>query len=396
MARPLYQSSVGTTPTRAADGHAGLWYDKFCDQWNTAPWSMQAGGGDDRQANPKLSWIHKLTSSPLGVASALTESTTRLIRLSLQSHGISLVFRSDSRFVTGLGRSHPVENGFAWHHTLGTPYLPGSSIKGMVRAWASQQADPRPDEVVLDRIFGQRSASNKAGFSGGVCFLDAVPIAPVRVEADVLTPHYAAWSPGDPPGDWRSPIPVPFMVTQEGLELLFTLLPCPPGVRQDPAEQAAEQEQMQQDLKLLTGWLSEALTWAGAGAKTAVGYGRFQLQAEKTEELRQDELQRQQDKLRAQEEAERIANLSPLDRELETIASGEANLAPYRTWIKAVENGHWADDPESAWLVLERIETAMRLVGDWKEISEKKNKNKPDKRFTLTRKVIQLKAQLAR
>jgi len=398
MARPLYQPSDSAIPTRAHDGHAGLWYDKFCDQWNTAPWSMQAGGGDDRQANPKLSWIDSLTRSELGDRSALEESTTRLIRLSLQTHGISLVFRSDSRFVTGLGRSHPVENGFAWHPTLGTPYLPGSSIKGMVHAWAKQEAAATKEtdhqsvseanQAKIDRLFG------KAGQSGSVSFLDAVPIAPVSVEADVLTPHYAGWSPGDPPGDWRSPTPVPFLVTKEGLGLLFTLIPCPPTARPDQDQRAADLQQLQQDLELLKSWLIEALTWAGAGAKTAVGYGRFQLLKEKSEELRQAELQRQQAKQQAQQEAERIANLDPLDRELEELAAAEPTTnppkPPYHAWIKAVVNDRWSEQPATARVVLIRIERAMREAGDWKEISQKKNPNKQSKNFLLTQKVKEL------
>lgn len=395
MARPLYQPSDGAIPNRAADGHAGLWYDKFCDQWNTEPWSMQAGGGADRQANPKLTWIDSLSRSALGDSSALKESTIRLIRLSLQTHGISLVFRSDSRFVTGLGRSHPVENGFAWHPTLGTPYLPGSSIKGLVHAWAKQEAAAMKEtedqsvseanQARLDRLFG------KAGQSGSVCFLDAVPIAPVSVEADVLTPHYAAWSHDEPPGDWRSPTPVPFLVTKEGLELLFTLIPCPPTARPNQEQGAADQPLMQQDLELLKGWLSEALTWAGAGAKTAVGYGRFQLREEKSEELRQEELQRQQAKQQAQQEAERIANLDPLDQELETIARGDLNLAPYRTWIKAVENNRWRDNPAVELQVLDRIVSAMKQAGPgyWKDITNAKKPEK-DKVFQNTLKVKKL------
>jgi len=43
--------------------------------------------------------------------------------------GEPLLIRTAWRFVSGLGRSRPVENGFVWHHTLGVPYLPGSSIR---------------------------------------------------------------------------------------------------------------------------------------------------------------------------------------------------------------------------------------------------------------------------
>ena len=84
--------------------------------------------------------------------------------------------------MTGLGRSHPVENGFAWHPTLGMPYLPGSSVKGMVRAWAEQETDPRPASEELDRLLGKQNSA------GSVCFLDALPIKPVKLEADVMTP----------------------------------------------------------------------------------------------------------------------------------------------------------------------------------------------------------------
>lgn len=373
MVCPLYQAVADAVPTWVGHGNAGLWYDKFCDQWTTTPWSMQAGG---QGANPKLSWINTLAGRGHGVADRLEEYTNRLIRLSFQQGGRSLVFRAESRFVTGLGRSHPVENGFAWHHTLGTPYLPGSSIKGMVRAWAEKQADPTPDSSIIKRVFGA------PGQAGAISFLDALPITPVEVEADVLTPHTAAWSPSNPPGDWCSPGPVPFLVTAAGLRLLFTVVPC--------GKAAAG------DLDQVESWLTEALTWAGAGAKTAVGYGRMGLDHPKTDDLWQAEQQRQQRKQEALREQERLARMDPLDRELEQLAAAAPVTSPpsppYGAWIKAVESGRWRDQPATALQVLDRIETAMRLVGDWKETSQKKNQSKPDRRFKLTNHVKELRA----
>lgn len=380
MVLPLYQLVADVTPTRASHGNAGLWYDKFCDKWTTPPWSMKGGG---QGANPKLSWIKTLTGHVHGVPDQLEEFTNRLIRLSLQHGGRSLVFHAESRFVTGLGRSHPVENGFAWHPTLGTPYLPGSSIKGMVRAWAEKQADPTPSSTIIERVFGA------PGQAGAISFLDAVPITPVNVEADVLTPHTAAWSPSNPPGDWCSPGPVPFLVTAAGLRLLFTVVPCGRLAKDHP-------EEIKSDLDQVQSWLIEALTWAGAGAKTAVGYGRMELDQPKTDGLWQAEQQRQHRKQEALLEQERLARMDPLDRELEKLAAAEPAtsppLPPYRAWIKAVESGHWRDQPAIALQVLDRIETAMRLVGDWKETSQKKNPNKPDKRFKLTNHVKELRA----
>lgn len=384
MARPLYQPAADATPTRAADGNAGLWYDKFCDKWKVpdrtrgTDWSLEADKSDNKDSSPKLKWMKTLTGQAHGAAAQLEETTTRLIRLSLQQGGVSLVFLTESRFVTGLGRSHPVENGFAWHPTLGTPYLPGSSIKGMVRAWAEQEADqqddPGPDKDTIARLFGA------PGQVGKVCFLDAVPIAPVRVEADVLTPHYAGWSPADPPGDWKAPKPIPFLVTAAGLRLLFTVLP---NGRQ------AKDDLSQDDLKHVETWLTDALTWAGAGAKTAVGYGRMELDRSKSDELLQAERQRQQQMQKARDAAEHLASLDPLDRELEDIARGEPNFPRHRAWIKAVESGRWDDQAAIKRTVLERIEATMRRDDYWRETFSKKH----EKKYNATRKVQELLAR---
>ena len=367
MVRPLYQPRSGAFPKRDERGHAGLWYDKFCDRWSIKTWQLEAKD----PATGKLGWIKTLTGQPLGQRQQLQEACTRLIQLATCRGGKVLVLRSESRFVTGLGRSHPIENGFAWHPTLGTPYLPGSSIKGMVRAWAKQE-DPQADTAMLNRIFGA------AGKSGALSFLDAVPTEPMRVEADVMTPHYAGWSPQDPPGDWRSPVPVPFLVTAAGMPLLFSLIPC------DTLEPS--------DLERVMGWLADALAWAGAGAKTAVGYGRMVLDQDTTsqrvEEVRKEQTARQAEIARA----ERLATLDPLERELEEIAAAETNLAPYRTWIKAVQSGRWSAQRADEKRVLQMIVNAMKGGGVWKETSAKKQPSK-DKEYQLT---LQVKDLLAK
>ncbi len=253
MNRPLYEG-VGAEPTVCPDGgHAGLWFDKFCCTWtdNRDCWDMSA--------EEKLRWIKSLVHAPAGgqeqIREQIREYARRQVRMVARLGGRFSVFSTESRFVTGLGRSHPVENGFAWHPTLGTPYLPGSSVKGLLRAWAEQDTKTGADPKILGRVFGERDQV------GGICFLDAVPTEPVQLAADIMTPHYAGWSPDDPPGDWRSPTPIPFLVTAEKMPFLFGFTPR----GSLPAN----------DLEIVSGWLREALQWAGGGAKTAVGYGRF-------------------------------------------------------------------------------------------------------------------------
>ena len=252
MTRPLYNAACQKPKGRAANGHAGLWFDKFCDQWHVSDneWTMSSNAKGD---NPKLQWIRDLTRYPVGEKSLITEHVVRQMKLAKARGGRSFVFKTESRFVTGIGHSHPVENGFAWHPVLGTPFLPGSSIKGVVRAWA--QADPQ-SKTRCQYLLGHKENT------GYVCFLDAIPFKAVRLEADIITPHYAGWSEEDPPGDWHSPTPIPFLVTPAQTSFLFSVIPCHVTVTAD-------------DLTLIWNWLSEALAWTGGGAKTAIGYGRF-------------------------------------------------------------------------------------------------------------------------
>jgi len=255
--RPLYKSFL-QPPQQLKTGNTGLWYDKFCDQWNDEDWTLSVN--DKTRANPKLNWIKTVTEQPIGCMELLEESISRLLRFITTKKGIFGIFTTKSRFVMGLGRNHPVENGFAWHPTLGVPYLPGSSLKGLVRAWAQQDAEPPMPHV--DEILGS------AGKAGHVVFVDAIPVEPVWLEADVVTPHYVGWNCEKPPGDWRGPTPAPFLVTKPEMAFVFALLPARPAATET--------------VKDVFKWLQNALTDAGAGAKTSVGYGRFCFDDSKT------------------------------------------------------------------------------------------------------------------
>lgn len=254
-------------------GHRGLWFDKFCDQWLEVDgaWTMKTvkGEGDKKESrNPKLDWLRAvLNGRPLvGEQEQIQATIGRLVRMVSGLNGSFAVFRTENRFVTGLGRSHPLENGFAWHPTLGTPFLPGSSLKGLVHAWAQTAGEAAPERIAS--LFGQAGSQGRAGT---VCFLDALPAGPVRLEVDVLTPHYAGWTGDDPPGDWRSLKPVPFLVTAMEQRFIFGVVPC----RGLPPE----------DMETVFEWMRQALLWEGAGAKTAVGYGRFVEDEEATARL---------------------------------------------------------------------------------------------------------------
>lgn len=279
--RPLYKLEEDGTylqqQVRKQNGHAGLYFDKFCDKWSIdgANWKMDG--------TSRLDWINHFTKQRVGTEQSLHESARRLMWLIKKRDGCAEVFKSEYSFVTGLGRSHPVENGFTWHPIFGTPYLPGSSIKGLVRSWAEKEFGSGSDGEILNRLLGSRKNA------GSICFLDAIPTKPVQLKADVMTPHYANWSETEPPGDWCSPTPIPLLVMAEETSLLFGII----------SHGTIEYD----DLDRVMGWLKKALAQSGGGAKTAVGYGRFGYDEEETSEWR-SRLDKEQRRAEAQENPE--------------------------------------------------------------------------------------------
>ena len=368
MIRPLPGYATPAPNTRPHDGHTGLWFDKLCNRWRVEgrTWSMKSEKGE----GPKLEWIETLTTGKVGTARQIEEYASRLVRLIDGRGGRYAVFATESRFVTGLGRSHPVENGFAWHPTLGTPYLPGSSVKGLVRAWARLDAAPSPSCETVERLLGD------PGNAGGISFLDAVPIEPVQLEADVMTPHYAGWTREKPPGDWCSPTPIPFLVVAAKTPFLFGVVSC--GADAD-------------DLCAVMSWLWSALAWSGAGAKTAIGYGRFGKDDEKAVDLKQrlrDQDIEAEERMRAEREAReretRLAALTPTEREIEEVIDNrqDRNMSAIIAVMQAVENGRWAG---AAKLEVARwLRARMEKEMSWREVSRKKNPAKDrDHRNTL-------------
>jgi CRISPR-associated protein Cmr6 len=304
--RPLYKALARNTVLECNWGNAGLWYDKFCDRWSANPndpklsdWTLTADA--DAERNPKLEWINSLPKRQVADGIELERFCRRQSKL-LATFGQSpLFFKTDWCFVTGLGREYPLENGFAWHQMLGVLYLPGSSVKGMVRAYAEYWLEGDGDNSTrIDSIFGPAVKTKAAKSVGSIIFLDAVPLQPVRLEADVMTPHYGPYykdaSGGTAPGDWRSPTPLPFLVVAADTPFQFGLLP--------------RRSNVQSDLDIVCQWLVDALDWIGAGAKTAVGYDRMSADEESLEK-HEESLAREQQKKRARGAEERKRKMSP-------------------------------------------------------------------------------------
>jgi len=261
-----------------ATGNPGLWWDRFFDEWS-APGSEnwpQPRPRKDGYPGGKEAWLRRFVGKALGDPTSLQEWQGRMQRLVEAQRGRSKPMQLQPPFVTGMGQPHPVENGFLWHHTLGVPYLPASGIKSMVSRFASDvlQAngtDPDAADVTIKRLFGS-PGDEPGGGVGSVAFLDALPTRPVEVGVELVNPHAGKFLEDDDavvhaPAAWVEPVPVPFLVVAGEVPFLFCLLGCPrPGIPDDRIEA---------DLEIAERWLTGALEWLGAGAKTASAYGRF-------------------------------------------------------------------------------------------------------------------------
>jgi len=253
--RPLY---AGYPNTDRID-NAGLRFDKFFAGWKElGAWT---GGGQEKPIpeNAKSEWVIRFAKNTVGHDEQLAEYAARTRALVTHQQGQAFTARTQGRLVAGTGRSHPIEVGLAWHHTLGVPYLPGSGFKGIVREWAEGWTGKEIDQALVIELLGSQEEV------GAVVFLDALPTKPVKLAADVMTPHYGDYyqdsSGNTPPGDWLSPTPIPFLTVADGQEFLFAVVPA------DPTHKGLCGQAMV--------WLQDALANLGAGAKTAAGYGRF-------------------------------------------------------------------------------------------------------------------------
>ena len=182
----------------------------------------------------------------------------------------SVVLNLETRLFIGLTGGGMMETGCAIAHSHGAPYIPGSSVKGVVNAHARERFDTTEEgRAIRDELFGVPPAGDwSAGLSGAITFHDAwwapgsaeTPLTP-----EVVTthhPNYYGKDGCDPETDFDSPVPNAQIAVRGGF--LFVI--------EGPSDWLELTEQM----------LVSALTVRGAGAKTRTGYGLFRVETTDT------------------------------------------------------------------------------------------------------------------
>lgn len=192
----------------------------------------------------------------------------KAILQSLKSSGWHVkpfIATTDSRLIIGLGGTSVLETGMTLHPLYGFPYLPGSGLKGLARAYAKIAEDFLDEETkkkLLHEIFGSEDkdphnvANNR---QARVFFMDGLPTTFPKLELDIMNPHYSEYYQGNkPPADYLNPVPVTFLTVAAGQKFSFAVYSRDKNL----AEKAKA-------------WLIGGLTKLGAGGKTNVGYGYF-------------------------------------------------------------------------------------------------------------------------
>ncbi|HOM11199.1 MAG TPA: type III-B CRISPR module RAMP protein Cmr6 [Spirochaetota bacterium] len=274
-------------------GNYGLWYTKYipvsCDEQNFAKASDDKG--DTTNAVNYYFKRYNVTNNVL-----LNELSNRHVQqkefmkaMEKNYHAIELRVKLISPLLTGVGYPHPSESSLLFEHTLGIPYIPASSIKGVVRfAFTIGLLDDdiygtenyygtdkdgkrflKEELTPVKDAFGYSADNNSEtnnkeiikSSRGKVIFLDAYPEKIPGLIVDILNPHYPEYYSGNkPPADNQDPLPVKFLAVARDTVFLFRVL-----VKKVNDEL----------LVLVKNAIERAFFEEGVGAKTTIGYGRF-------------------------------------------------------------------------------------------------------------------------
>ena len=263
--------------------HPGLVFDRYFPCWdkhykrfsNSAK-SSRDGGRDAAPppTDPLIGFVrdYNRLAEFQEWTGLLDDVHRRLDNLVEWRGGRRWVFRLQDRLATGLGADHPLDNGFVFDRSVGVPYLSGSSVKGLCRAWANLAQ--RDFSAKLEPLFGtgpETGADDQSGRQGEVVFLAAYPDGWPELEIDIINAHHPKYY-GAPdsqrvahgryaPLDIEDPVPVNFLTVKAGTRFVFRVLNG--GQTSDRVDRVRP-------------LLESALADFGIGAKTALGYGVMQ------------------------------------------------------------------------------------------------------------------------
>lgn len=282
---PILRASAEAFECRGQTSqNPGLIFDRFAPQW-------EADGTIKKEALMVVRRAGAATDAEL-----LRSWNRRWAALVRAANAAPFSLKTDWRLVAGLGRKGPLEVGFTFHR-YGFPVLPGTSVKGVARAWALLQIASKCGNALsdLDDVLSAdgpegsegrkkyegwriqqgadvqkladafRAVFGTTAVAGRAVFFDAIPAQAPALELDIINPHYPAYYGGnEPPTDGQSPVPTYFLTVAPAQEFRFAV-----GWRGTMGE---EDTRLREQAVLC---LRHGLQELGVGAKTSGGYGYF-------------------------------------------------------------------------------------------------------------------------
>ena len=269
-----------------AKGNYGLWYNKFIPitdyDHRKSPYKASDNNEDpDNAVKYYADQYRNLNKTELQTMLDKKHRDQAGYCNALSSGYEIVVFKAKLRnpLITGIGETHPHEVSMVFDHNMGIPYIPASGIKGIVRFAhtlelcryilpekiktdkdGEEYFDDEDDWTDIPQLFGTQ---NKRG---GVIFLDAYPDKMPELHIDIMNSHYSDYYSDDanstPPADYLNPIPLKFLTVAKDTVFLFRAL--------------VDKEQPELISKVKSAF-KKALTEEGVGAKTAIGYGVFDI-----------------------------------------------------------------------------------------------------------------------
>jgi CRISPR-associated protein Cmr6 len=247
-------------------GHPGLVFERYPKIFSINNEEVMIGA--DGRTDRLYHFIEYFENAGNGPARARLAELHNRLDTFIESTEHKHEFKTIWRLAVGLGNPDPSDIGFAFDHACGVPYLPGSTVKGIVRSGALLHGAEKEERAIL---LGDEPNPDKgdSGLRGGVVFFDALPKEWPELTVDVITRHH------DPEGiakknalplETDEPTPVPFLVVKKDQVFVFRIARL--------AQLQAPNFPDDWD-SIIWKWLATALDELGAGAKTAVGYGQM-------------------------------------------------------------------------------------------------------------------------
>lgn len=132
-------------------------------------------------------------------------------------------------------------------------YIPGSAIRGVVRAWAKKRGELRTE---LERLLGNQQGDTIS--PGKIEFLDAWPQEATQLTIDIVNPQQNFQVYHEEQGN-----PQPLYTLGNGDQAI----PITVAIRGIPGKAT------ERDVDKVWGWVKQALALYGVGGRTASGYG---------------------------------------------------------------------------------------------------------------------------